>query len=43
MPRLHSNRMSGDLYVQAQAEFPTNLTDEEKHLLGQLAQLRTKR
>ncbi|MGA2112414.1 MAG: DnaJ C-terminal domain-containing protein [Anaerolineales bacterium] len=43
MPRLHSNGTSGDLYVQAQAELPTNLSDEEKNLLRRLAQLRRKK
>ena len=43
MPRLHSNAVSGDLYVQAQAELPTHLSDEEKNLLRRLAQLRGKK
>lgn len=43
MPRLRAKGTNGDLYVQAQAELPTNLSDEEKNLLRQLARLRQKR
>lgn len=41
MPNYKNNKQFGDLYVNVQVELPTNLSDKEKELLQQLADLRS--
>lgn len=43
MPRVNDNRRRGDLYVRTLVETPTHLTDREKELLRELAEINSQK